>query len=66
VTFAYPNLCKELDAKGITLDILTERLNIPKNTLCDKLGGNTPWTLPEAISICQSLNNSDVKYLFYS
>ena len=62
--FIYPNLCRELDKMGITVDVLAEKLNIPEDSVWSKLCGDSSWTLAEIVRVCQILKNPDVKFLF--
>ena len=62
--FVYPNLCRELDEMGISVEVLAEKLNIPEESLCSKLSGNTPWRLGEVIHICKLVKKPDAKFLF--
>lgn len=62
----YPNLCSELSKAGISTVELTEVLNTTETVICDKLRGTEPWLLHEAMTVCQLLNTSDVKFLFFT
>lgn len=45
-------------AEGITKDDLAERLGIGRSAFYMKMGGNSPWTLNEAVTLSKLLRLS--------
>lgn len=60
----FTKLSGELDRCGITTDILAEKLNTSKHIINQKLKGELPWELWEALVICKLLGTSDIESLF--
>lgn len=60
----YPNLCKMLKERNITISNLAELLGESKCGVELKLCGELPWLLSDAVRICCILNTSDVNFLF--
>lgn len=59
------NLEEALNKKGITRETVAALLNIHRNTLKNKLDGESDFTVPEAFSIKRNLlPEYDLDYLF--
>lgn len=50
----YTNLKKEMAAKGITIDAMARLLNIHRNTLANKVQGESEFTFEEACLIADT------------
>lgn len=47
----YPNLKAELARKGISMEEVSKALNIHRNSVANKINGETPFTVEEAFKI---------------
>lgn len=60
----YPILRQELDRLDISISYLAEALNITEDSVRNKLRGESPWMLSEALNVCKMLRYDDIKLLF--
>ena len=51
----YSNLKKEMEAKGITVDAMARLLGIHRNTMSNKLNGESEFTFEEACTIAETM-----------
>ena len=61
----YPNLCAEMDKANLNIACLAEKLNIPEQSVIDKLNGTVSWLLGETVIIAVLLKNPDLKFIFF-
>ena len=47
----YLNLKKEMDRNGVTIDDISKRLDLHRNTVSNKINGITPLSIEEGIKI---------------
>ena len=47
----YLNLKKEMDRNGVTIDDISKRLDLHRNTVSNKINGITPLSIEEGIII---------------
>ena len=50
----YLNLKKEMDRNGVTIDDISKRLDLHRNTVSNKINGITPLSIEEGIKIRNS------------
>lgn len=60
----YPNISKEMSARGITYFDLAKPLGLSPMGVYRRLRGSTEWKLSEAILLCQYLGCNDINWLF--
>ena len=62
----YENLYHKMVETGTSFAILSDAIGISEEIFVEKMRGNVPWLLSEAISICAYFGTSDVNFLFCS
>lgn len=61
----YLNLKKEMERNGITIEDISKRLNLHRNTVSNKINGLTPLSIEEGITIRNAFfDYADFQYLF--
>lgn len=61
----YLNLKKEMDRNGVTMEDISRTLDIHRNTVSNKINGNTPLSIEEGMIIRNTFfEYADFQYLF--
>lgn len=65
VVKVYLNLKKEMERNGVTIEDISKSLELHRNTVSNKLNGNTPLSIEEGIKIRNTFfEYADFQYLF--
>jgi plasmid maintenance system antidote protein VapI len=61
----YANLKTEMAVKGVTIEAIAELLGIHRNSVSNKINGNSSFTIEEAVCIKDAhFRYADMQYLF--
>lgn len=62
---AYPNLKREMTERSVTSQAIADILHIHRNSVCNKINGNSHFSVEEAITIRNTLfPDLDIEKLF--
>jgi hypothetical protein len=63
--FMYLNLLTEMNRIDVTIEQIADALGLHRNSVSNKINGNTPWTFEEALTIRDKFfPYADIQYLF--
>ena len=62
----YSNLKAEMARKGISIEEVSKALDIHRNSVANKINGDTPFTVEEAFKIHDKYYKTTVQKIFFA